>query len=98
MLVVLVSVAPLIYSLPRGALITNLYKRVRDRLCGGGSRALETVIHSRDPARVPALVFLLLSTTTRQSAYYDMSLGFNIALYTAAITISIEVCLSTAKS
>lgn len=86
MLVVLVSVAPLIYSLPRGALITNLINAfvIVSAVAAVGRSKLSFIVVIL--LAVPALVFLLLSTTTRQSAYYDMSLGFNIALYTAAIT------------
>jgi hypothetical protein len=86
LLLALVSVAPLIYSLPRGPLITsviNAFTIVSAVAAVGRSRLSFLVVIL---LAVPALVFLWLSTRTGPSSYYDISLGFNIALYTVTIS------------
>ncbi len=86
LLLLLVCVAPLINTSPRGAIITNLINAfiIVSAVAAVGRSKLSFVFVIL--LAVPTLVFQWLSIIKGSSAYYDMSLRFNAALYVATIT------------
>jgi hypothetical protein len=85
LLLILVCAAPLISTSPRGALITNLINAfIIVSAVGAVGRSKRSFVVALLLA-VPTLVFQWLWVMKGSSFYYDMSLRFNVALFTATI-------------
>lgn len=90
MLLGLIAAAPYIDSSPHGILVRNLINVfiIVSTVAAVGRTTLSFVLVVL--LAVPAIVFRWFSLTTDESAYFDLALRFNVALYAAAIAFLVR--------